>query len=119
MKMVRVDLLAEGRSDIASKVRAYRGGYSREVTQDQSHVHDIMNLTRLQDRRAIEAEAFAGDLLGIVATNALELGVDIGSRAHPSVHFTMSRSYHSDHDSGCCHLAGVPIQSRELCAISP
>jgi hypothetical protein len=31
MKMVRVDLLAEGRSDIASKVRAYRGGYSREV----------------------------------------------------------------------------------------
>lgn len=31
-----------------------------------------------QDRRKIEQEAFSGHLLGIVATNALELGVDIG-----------------------------------------
>lgn len=31
-----------------------------------------------QDRRRIENEAFSGNLLGIVATNALELGVDIG-----------------------------------------
>ena len=31
-----------------------------------------------QDRRKIEKEAFDGRLLGIVATNALELGVDIG-----------------------------------------
>lgn len=31
-----------------------------------------------QDRRRIEREAFSGNLLGIVATNALELGVDIG-----------------------------------------
>ena len=32
-----------------------------------------------QDRRRIEQEAFSGNLLGIVATNALELGVDIGT----------------------------------------
>jgi hypothetical protein len=32
----------------------------------------------VQDRRRIEREAFAGHLLGIIATNALELGVDIG-----------------------------------------
>ena len=32
----------------------------------------------IQDRRRIENEAFEGRLLGIVATNALELGVDIG-----------------------------------------
>ena len=32
-----------------------------------------------QDRRRIEKEAFEGRLLGIVATNALELGVDIGT----------------------------------------
>lgn len=32
----------------------------------------------MQDRRKIEKEAFSGNLLGIVATNALELGVDIG-----------------------------------------
>lgn len=31
-----------------------------------------------QDRRRIENEAFSGNLLGIIATNALELGVDIG-----------------------------------------
>jgi DEAD/DEAH box helicase domain-containing protein len=31
-----------------------------------------------KDRRRIEHEAFSGHLLGIVATNALELGVDIG-----------------------------------------
>ncbi|MFB8787258.1 helicase-related protein, partial [Pasteurella multocida] len=32
-----------------------------------------------QDRRQIEREMFDGKLLGIVATTALELGVDIGS----------------------------------------
>ncbi|CAE6406342.1 unnamed protein product [Rhizoctonia solani] len=31
------------------------------------------------DRRKIEHEAFSGNLLGIIATNALELGVDIGT----------------------------------------
>lgn len=39
-----------------------------------------------QDRRKIEAEAFSGHLLGIVATNALELGVDIGSLDAVLVH---------------------------------
>ncbi|KAF7972104.1 hypothetical protein HWV62_18928 [Athelia sp. TMB] len=60
MKTIRADLSAEGRLDILERVMAYRGGYSQ------------------QDRRRIEAEAFSGNLLGIVATNALELGVDIG-----------------------------------------
>ncbi|CAE6397294.1 unnamed protein product [Rhizoctonia solani] len=61
MKMVRKELASEGRSDILAKVKAYRGGYSQS------------------DRRKIEQEAFSGSLLGIVATNALELGVDIGT----------------------------------------
>ncbi|EGO21629.1 hypothetical protein SERLADRAFT_451651 [Serpula lacrymans var. lacrymans S7.9] len=60
MKTLRTDLSAEGRLDILEKVMPYRGGYSQE------------------DRRRIENEAFSGNLLGIVATNALELGVDIG-----------------------------------------
>ncbi|KAF9228793.1 DEAD H helicase [Gyrodon lividus] len=60
MKTLRVDLSAEGRLDVLAKVMPYRGGYSQE------------------DRRRIEREAFSGNLLGIVATNALELGVDIG-----------------------------------------
>ena len=33
----------------------------------------------LQDRRRIEQEMFRGHLLGIIATTALELGIDIGS----------------------------------------
>ncbi|KAF4615135.1 hypothetical protein D9613_002873 [Agrocybe pediades] len=61
MKTVKADLSNEGRQDIIEKIRAYRGGYSRE------------------DRRKIEHEAFSGQLLGIIATNALELGIDIGA----------------------------------------
>jgi ATP-dependent helicase YprA (DUF1998 family) len=32
-----------------------------------------------KERRRIEKEAFGGQLLGIIATNALELGIDIGA----------------------------------------
>lgn len=60
MKALRAELTADGRLDILDRVMAYRGGYSQH------------------DRRKIEKEAFSGNLLGIVATNALELGVDIG-----------------------------------------
>ncbi|KAI9934701.1 hypothetical protein MW887_000318 [Aspergillus wentii] len=48
-------------TEIGRLVMGYRGGYSP------------------QDRRRIEREMFEGKLMGIVATNALELGVDIGS----------------------------------------
>ena len=49
------------RPECANLVMGYRGGYSAA------------------DRRKIESEMFAGKLMGIVATTALELGVDIGS----------------------------------------
>lgn len=49
------------RPDVAARIMAYRGGYAP------------------QDRRRIEKEMFEGKLMGIVATNALELGIDIGS----------------------------------------
>lgn len=61
MKQVRQDLLAEGRSEMADRVMSYRSGYSAE------------------DRRKVEREMFDGKLLGIIATTALELGIDIGS----------------------------------------
>ncbi|KAL1960946.1 hypothetical protein VTO42DRAFT_4834 [Malbranchea cinnamomea] len=58
---VKDEFRALDRSSASRFVMGYRGGYSP------------------QDRRRIEREMFEGKLLGIVATNALELGVDIGS----------------------------------------
>lgn len=61
LQAVKKEFQALGRGDVASLIMGYRGGYSP------------------QDRRQIEKDMFEGRLLGIVATNALELGVDIGS----------------------------------------
>ncbi len=47
--------------ELAGRIRAYRAGY------------------RPEDRRQIERELFGGHLIGVTATTALELGVDIGS----------------------------------------
>ncbi|KAJ5666897.1 ATP-dependent helicase hrq1 [Penicillium macrosclerotiorum] len=61
LQAVRNEFQALERMEVGRMVMGYRGGYSP------------------QDRRRIEKEMFEGQLMGIVATNALELGVDIGS----------------------------------------
>jgi DEAD/DEAH box helicase domain-containing protein len=53
--------LAREAPQLASLVKSYRAGYLP------------------QERRQIEQELFNGQLLGVTATNALELGVDVGS----------------------------------------
>lgn len=61
-------ILKHARSDLnqtapflAEKLQSYRAGYN------------------LEDRRALERALFQGEILGTTATNALELGIDIGS----------------------------------------
>jgi len=58
---VKTEFTTLERPECAALVMGYRGGYSAP------------------DRRRIESEMFGGKLMGIVATTALELGVDIGS----------------------------------------
>lgn len=52
--------LGKARPELADKVAAYRAGYMAE------------------ERRRIERELFGGRLLGVTATSALELGIDVG-----------------------------------------
>ena len=55
------DQLSKERAELAARIKPYRAGYLPE------------------ERRQIERQLFAGELLGVVATTALELGVDIGN----------------------------------------
>src|SRR3712207_9575307 len=47
--------------DLARRISPYRAGYTS------------------RERREIEGRLFRGELLGVVSTSALELGVDVGS----------------------------------------
>lgn len=55
-----LDDLLKHRATLKDSIRPYRAGYLPE------------------DRREIERQLFSGELMGVVSTNALELGIDVG-----------------------------------------
>ena len=59
-RFARESLISAGRDDVAERLAPYRAGYTAE------------------ERRRIEGDLMSGQLLGVVATEALELGVDVG-----------------------------------------
>jgi DEAD/DEAH box helicase domain-containing protein len=59
-KFARLRLEDAGRSDLAERIAPYRAGYTAA------------------QRRDIERRLSAGELLAVVATDALELGIDVG-----------------------------------------
>jgi len=59
-RFTRDRLAADGKAELAERIAPYRAGYTP------------------QQRRRIEAELAAGELLAVVATDALELGIDVG-----------------------------------------
>jgi DEAD/DEAH box helicase domain-containing protein len=59
-RFTRENLERRGKPELAARIAPYRGGYTP------------------QQRREIEARLSAGELLAVVATDALELGIDVG-----------------------------------------
>jgi DEAD/DEAH box helicase domain-containing protein len=59
-RFASMKLVEEGKADLADRIAPYRAGYTP------------------QQRREIESQLSSGELLAVAATDALELGIDVG-----------------------------------------
>ncbi|KAL7541610.1 hypothetical protein ACHAXR_013351 [Thalassiosira sp. AJA248-18] len=91
-------------SHLTSKVESYRGGYTKEA------------------RRSIEERLFQGKLCGVVGTNALELGVDVGGvdlTLHTGYPGTISSLLQQSGRAGRGKGSDIPSCSIMVCFSSP
>ncbi|XP_048319855.2 uncharacterized protein LOC107433954 isoform X4 [Ziziphus jujuba] len=78
------EILEETAPHLIDSICAYRAGYIAEyLCVEQRRGEGKFNLIQFitkdrDDRRSIERDFFSGKLCGIAATNALELGIDVG-----------------------------------------
>lgn len=95
------NLETSGAGHLTSSLASYRGGYTKE------------------ERRAVESDLFSGRLLGVTATCALELGIDVGA-LDATLHMGFPGTFASLwQQAGRAGRSGRPSLSIMVCFESP
>jgi DEAD/DEAH box helicase domain-containing protein len=80
--LLRLSVLKGYRTIVFTRARVITELIYRWATQGESHLHRVISSYRAgylpEERRQIEQALNTGELLGVVSTSALELGIDIG-----------------------------------------
>jgi DEAD/DEAH box helicase domain-containing protein len=80
--LLRLSVLKGYRTIVFTRARVITELIYRWATHDQSHLRRVISSYRAgylpEERRQIEQALNSGELLGVVSTSALELGIDIG-----------------------------------------